>query len=196
MSKRDTRRLYGDPEFEPFALALGRVTLAWNSLHVALFGLFWAVSGYANRLIPGAIWHALKVDRAQRDILKNFAASNVLGISIPNNIRTEIAWILNEANVLENDRNNLLHTPFAINENGVFALHLGQHKRGITLSGKEMQAYANWLFSRIMMLTEYAEQLEEPIRRSHLSLPKRPSLPARPASNAPKRRRQARRATP
>lgn len=181
---RDERRNYAAEKFDTFARSLGRVTLAWNSLHTELFGIFWAASGYANGLIPGTIWNAIKVDRAQRDILKDFTKSKALGISLSKEVRREINWILDKANDLENVRNDFIHTTFAIDRDGPFALHLGQHKRGLSFNGRDPQAEADWIFELTMLLSIHAQRLSEVIRRPEEALPKRPSLPVRPVSNA------------
>jgi hypothetical protein len=53
---------------DPYFMALGRVAHSWNHLHEELGKLFCAVSGL--ELGSGmAIWHALKSDRSQREIL-------------------------------------------------------------------------------------------------------------------------------
>lgn len=181
---KDERRDYTAEKFDPFARSLGRVTLAWNSLHTELFGIFWAASGYANGLIPGAIWNALKVDRAQRDILKDLTTSKAHGISLSKKVRGKINWILDNANELENIRNDLIHTTFAIDRGAPFALHLGQHKRGLSFEGRNPQAEADWIFERTMLLSIYAQELSEVIRRRDETLPKQPSLPTRPGSSA------------
>jgi hypothetical protein len=51
------------------ALALGQLTLTWNDLHESLALVFCSVmgGGYVGHFL--AILHAIKVDRAQRDIL-------------------------------------------------------------------------------------------------------------------------------
>ena len=61
---------FTDKAFRPYAVALGQFALAWNDLHVALGMLFCTVmgGGFSNPAL--AIWHELKADRAQRDILK------------------------------------------------------------------------------------------------------------------------------
>ena len=184
MSKTDRRRDYTDSQFDTFARDLGRVTLAWNSLHLALFGVFSAVSGYGNRLVPGTIWHALKADRAQRDILKDFTQSNALGISIPAELRREIKWLVDSVNKIEDARNDFIHTPFAMDNGEVFALHLGQHKRGQKLDRRNIAADARWLFRTASTLTSYAEQIEEVIRNPQLPLSERPALPNRPVAGA------------
>ena len=61
---------YNHENFRPYVIALGELALAWNDLHTALSFLFSEiVSGNPSDKIQLAIWHALKADRSQREIL-------------------------------------------------------------------------------------------------------------------------------
>lgn len=180
---KDERRNYADKKFDQFANSIGRVALAWNSLHTELFDLFWAVFGISNGMIPGVIWHALKVDRAQREILKDFVKSNAIGIKISKELRGEINWLIDQTDKLEDTRNDLIHTTFGIYEGTPFALHLGQHKRGLKFEGRDIQADADWLFSQLTLLSCYAEKLINLAHKPGQMLPQRPVLLKRPHPN-------------
>ena len=176
----DDRRDYSNKKYDQFAQCLGRLALAWNSLHLELFEIFWAVSGYGNGMIPGAIWYALKVDRAQRDILKDLVNSKAIGINLSKDQRREIKWVLDKTDNLENIRNDFIHTPFAMDNSKVFPLHTGQHKRGLSFEGRAVLAESNWVFKSVSVLSIYAEQLAENVRKPTLPMPERPKLPTRP----------------
>lgn len=179
-SPKDERRNYADKKFDQLAQSIGRVALAWNGLHTELFGLFWAVSGISNGMIPGVVWHTLKVDRSQREILNDFIKSPALGINISKDLRREIGWLLIETNKLEDTRNDLIHTTFGVSEGKPFAMHLGQHKRGLKFDDQDIQARADWLFSRITLLSCYTEQLIDMVRKPDQICTQRPLLPERP----------------
>lgn len=183
MATKDERRGYADKKFDSLALSIGRLTLAWNSLHLELFVIFASISGYSNRLIPGSIWHAINSDRAQREILKDLTKLEALGFDLSKEIRREINWVIDKTNNLENIRNDFIHTTFAISEDKAFTLHLGQHKRGLSFEGRDIQAEADWLFGRTSILSDYSTQITNAIRRPNEPLPERPLLPNRPRPN-------------
>ena len=58
-----------DAKMEPCIMALGKVAHAWNYLQEALGQLFVAVTGLEPHVGEG-VWHILKNDRAQRDMLR------------------------------------------------------------------------------------------------------------------------------
>ncbi len=61
---------YSHPVFRPYVAALGQIPLAWNGLHSQRALLFCTVMGgrYSNQFL--AVWHAIKSDRMQRDVLE------------------------------------------------------------------------------------------------------------------------------
>ena len=96
-------------KFRPYTLALGQFTLAWNDLHTSLAMLFCTVmgGGFSNPAL--AIWHELKADRAQRDILNAAMKSTVINGG-SQSLSEEIDWICKRADSLEECRNNALHS--------------------------------------------------------------------------------------
>jgi hypothetical protein len=90
---------------------LGQLTLAWNELHETLAILFSMVmrGGFVGQYL--AIWHAIKVDRAQRDILLAAAKADELrGPSYPRLV-PDLEWICGKADGVEDARNDALHSP-------------------------------------------------------------------------------------
>ena len=61
---------FKEPPFEPYALAIGRLAMAWNDLHERLANLFWTVMGAGFLDRPIAVWNAANFDRARREMLK------------------------------------------------------------------------------------------------------------------------------
>jgi hypothetical protein len=67
--------------FAPYALAIGRLNLEWTVLQEWLGKLF-VMALRAHSAIALAIWHSLKNDRVQRDILRIAAKKNMGGWAI------------------------------------------------------------------------------------------------------------------
>jgi hypothetical protein len=68
---------FPDAEYDPYALAIGKFGLNWNFLQYALCELFSIVTlektpqvGDRVNHVPIKIWHSLRSDRAQREMLK------------------------------------------------------------------------------------------------------------------------------
>jgi hypothetical protein len=101
---------YTHKAFRPYALALGQLTLAWNDLHQSLAMLFCSVMGGGFVSPYLSIWHALKSDRAQREILMAAMQAQFLNGG-SEQLHSEIVWICKRADVLEEERNNALHSP-------------------------------------------------------------------------------------
>ncbi|MGU9979247.1 hypothetical protein ACJ4V0_04305 [Phreatobacter sp. HK31-P] len=179
MSMPDPRRDFRRKEFDVFAAELGRTLLIWNDLHLSIGGIFWALTKIPNALIPGAIWHALKVDRAQRDMALALAQLDAFGHDIPLVLRTEIKWLLDRVEGLEQDRNNLAHSPFFEAQGRISTLHLGQHKRGLEIENRDPVAYCRWFYDTAVCLRDYAGCLEDAIRQQQQTAPPRPKLPTR-----------------
>jgi hypothetical protein len=61
---------FKETAFEPYALAIGQLTLAWNDLHERLANLFWGImgGGFPDRAL--GIWNSANFDRARREMLK------------------------------------------------------------------------------------------------------------------------------
>jgi hypothetical protein len=146
---------YTTPEFRPYVTALGQLTLAWNDLQESLAGLFWTAM---NRRPPAAgdfveytplmVWHSIKSDRSQRDMLKA-----ALGIDQGKNQRTvyvnefgrpalseDAKWIIDRCNELEMDRNNAVHSP-------LFSTSATKGGLGAAAQYSEPVRPANWQFN-------------------------------------------------
>jgi hypothetical protein len=108
---------YTDRAFMPYVTALGQLTLAWNGLHEVLALLFCTVmgGGMSNQFL--AVWHALRTDRAQRDILLAALKSDVRGV-VPSKFFEDIEWICKRADVVEDARNDALHSPLWASKRG------------------------------------------------------------------------------
>ena len=103
---------------DAYALAVGRVSVAWNYLHGALGGLFAVVIGGDAELVLAA-WRSIENDRAQREMLRAAikAASPKRWKQTPK-ARADLLWVLGRADgQLSDVRNDAIHA--------LVSLHIG-----------------------------------------------------------------------
>ena len=184
-------------------MALGQIALAWNGLHSQLALLFCSLmgGGYVNQFL--GIWHALKNDAAQRDILEAAARGSrhnqEYGDEFGAKILAEVQWIVGQARAVEDRRNDALHSPLW-GEDGMRyrvlpVTGLG-HRRAQKLADaaavRGLLAEFRWCRDAALILTEYARQLDEAMTgRGPGSWPDRPSLPSRGQTKNAATRRQS-----
>jgi len=172
---------YTDKVFLPYVTALGQLALAWNGLHQTLALLFLTVmdAKISNQYL--AIWHALKTDRAQRDILLAATKSNYRG-AVPLNMIEDIEWLCKKADSVEEARNNAIHTPLWAYERGpddiiVMPVTGLGHQRAQKLFEKNLLSEFRWCRDAALVLTDYAADLRGPLSDYTLPWPGRPQLP-------------------
>lgn len=196
-------------EYKPYAIALGQIALAWNYLHEVL-GLLYATildGGYYGQTNNQnalsltsrqhlAVWHAIKVDRTQREMLLAAIRSNNWG-SIPANLEDDIEWICARANAVENIRNDSLHSPLLAfkKESGGFSIlpvtGFG-HVRAKNLSNaKNILKEFRWCRDAATCLSLFAEKIDDAVMDPMRPWPNRPQLPNRGDTNSSKRRPRA-----
>ena len=92
-----------------YALAVGRVSGAWNFLHQTLGGLFAVIIGGDHELLLTA-WRSIENDRAQREMLCATikAASPERWKQTPK-APADLLWVLGRAETLSNVRNDAIH---------------------------------------------------------------------------------------
>jgi hypothetical protein len=163
--RRPNSRRYTSKSFRPYTLALGQLALAWNGLHETLAQLY-------CRLMAGglmgkepvnqhlAVWHALKMDRAQRQILLAAAKSNTWG-AVPVTLIDDIKWICGRADVVEDARNDALHSPLWAYERGpretiVMPVTFLGHVRATKLFDKDLLVEFRWCRDAAIALDDYA----------------------------------------
>jgi len=191
---------YTDPAFRPYATALGQLALAWNGLHEELAILFCTVMGgrFSNHFL--AVWHALKVDRAQRDILLAAANCDVPGVhdNYPR-LRDEIAWICDRATAVEDARNNALHSPLWGHRRyaDVVLIMPGSafgHVRARNLERKNLLAEFRWCRDAATTLSDFLGEIESAVADHSRPWPGRPHWPERPDASGNRPRRPTRKA--
>jgi hypothetical protein len=185
--------------FAPYVTALGQLTLAWNELHETLALVFCMVmgDGMLNQYL--AIWHAIKVDRAQRDILLA-AVRATDGTPYPNLV-SDLEWICSKANTVEDARNDALHSPLWASWYGpgtpiVTPMTGLGHVRAQKLQAKDLLTEFRWCRDAARVLTRFARQLDAAMSHFGSSWPDRPEWPNRGQTKMRTRHPQARRAKP
>jgi hypothetical protein len=94
----------------PHALAdlvpkIGKITIAWNDLHLFIFGLFWRLNGNAA-LRSKAIFFAVRADRTQRDMT---AALVQVELSRVPDLRDATIALLKDIGNAARRRNDVIH---------------------------------------------------------------------------------------
>lgn len=174
MAQNLDHRDFHNPAFDDIARELGRVTLAWSDLHVSLGGLFATILRIPNRMTPGAIWDAIKVDRTQRDILNSLSQTKALGHCLPVEARNDIKFLTSELNTLQEYRNNLIHSPYLLSGKDVVVYHGGTHVRALSLESRDLIKECASIYASIIVFRNYVVELEEAIQGRQTTWPQRP----------------------
>jgi hypothetical protein len=152
-----------------------------------------------------AVWHALKVDRAQRDILE--AAAREARIireyetEIGKKLLAEIVWINGQANTIEDKRNDALHSPLWGSGNQVAPLSGLGHKRARKLveagTKRGLLVEFRWCRDATLALTDYIRDINDCLSGSaRRPWPERPSPPSRGQTRKTSPHRQKSQAKP
>jgi hypothetical protein len=186
-------------EMAKHAQALGNVSLSWTRLHEVMAMLFGLLLRPAPEERAYAIWHSIKNDRAQRDMLQALAET----VLPPNGEALKaIKWAIGSCVPLEDARNDALHSPYVlIHDQGgprMISNVLTGNRRATKLKGRDLDLE---LESYNKNFTAVADYLWEVVRRLSASgnalalgrfgiLPPPPSLP-KPAQAMTRRRRKS-----
>jgi hypothetical protein len=154
-----------EASFTPYVTALGRVAHAWNHLQEHLAQLFCLVSGI-NDAMGLAIWHALKSDRSQRDILEaavNVASSDPDWIETTPHAKADLLWLLKKANKVAEQRNNAIHAPCGLSiDEGEFEIipeTWYQNPRAGKLRGTDVLREFDWYEKSADTLMQFARAI-------------------------------------
>jgi hypothetical protein len=192
-----------DPVFRPYVTALGQLALAWNGLHESLALLYCTImlSGQKRQPVNQhlAVWHALKSDRAQREILKAAAESNLFG-ALPIKFEKDVDWIFERANVLEDARNDALHSPllgYHVEDQIIIVPSTGLgHVRAQKLAKRDLLAEFRWGRDSALLLARFALSVNGGLRDLELPWPDRPAWPSRPGPSTNLQHRQKKSSEP
>jgi len=190
--RKRSAKLYTRPEFRPYVTALGQLALAWNDLQEMLAVMFWTVMGTGERGLPLVVWYSLRSDRSQRDMLR--AAVKALAES-PERGRprlwTDVKWLLDECEKLEDARNDALHSPLVWFGDSPLAqltgaipsvrpaTFLGNPRADKLNKRSDLLAEFRWCRDKAITLADYAHLLELAISSQRYAWPEKPQLPNR-----------------
>jgi hypothetical protein len=132
-----------------------------------------------------AIWHSIKSDRAQRELLIAAVESDPRGAS-PANYVDDIKWLCQRADSLEEARNNALHSPIWAYQDAPGkvtvrpVIGLG-HIRAQKLFDKgALLPQFRWCRDTAIMLAEFAFAMDACLSSGYMKpWPDRPQLPNR-----------------
>jgi hypothetical protein len=186
---------FSELHFRSIEIAIGRVALAWNSLHEVLGLLFTQVMGAPHahaELGPmyAAVWQSAKFDRPKRELLR---AAIKFAVGRSDTLKADIEWLLLEADKIEDARNDAIHSPlFRISQDNPFAgYHFEANKilsdtllgnpRANKLSDDDLLPLFKRTYKVAIILRDYAWSIHLRLRGVARSpWPRRPSLPSRP----------------
>lgn len=138
-----------DKALQPYYSALGKVAHAWNHLHEELGKVFCAAT-QLDLSIGMAVWHSLKSDRSQREILEGAiirAAQSEDWMEAHPGAVEGIQYLLKKVNQLAGYRNDAIHAPCIVNWRGDFEitpLTFFGNDKARRLMGKDILVEFEW----------------------------------------------------
>jgi hypothetical protein len=172
-----------DAALDPYFMALGKTAHAWNHLQEELGQLFCFLTN--TDAVGLTIWHALKSDRSQRDLIEAALRSLAEGedwVKEFPRAQADISWLLLETNKLADRRNDAIHAPCTVsNAHGDFEmipLSFHGNPRARKLRGKQIVNEFQWYGETANVLKSFARHLCVGLNRSpYISWPDRPRMP-------------------
>jgi len=172
-----------DEILQSYFAALGKVAHAWNHLHEELGKVFCAVTN-ADLSLGMAIWHSLKSDRSQREILKGALASAAQSEDWNREhpgAADGILDLLKEVDKLADRRNNAIHAPCDVIPGGDFQIvpitFFGNDKAE-RLRGKDILKEFDWYQRTANLLRRYAWDSRLALDARMMTWPDKPKLPS------------------
>jgi hypothetical protein len=170
--------------FQPYYEALGKTAHAWNHLQEELAQLFCEVGGIDPMGLR--LWHALKSDRSQRDLLEaalHSALEDEKWAKKYPKAKTDITWLLVEANRLADRRNDAIHAPCTIGiktgQLEIVPFSFYGNPRAKKLQGKQILNEFGWYEKSADTLRHFAISIAYCFRSGEVrTWPDRPHMPA------------------
>jgi hypothetical protein len=216
---------FTEVQYRSYCLGIGQLVLTWNDFHEKLALLFTAILSYADRKrIPkkqrdefelremerlAGLWSSSLYDRPKREMLRGILVPLVLDDFIAyHGIEEDINWILDEADKLEDIRNNAVHSPMLEGLNfhdlsivarplrpdrswmskedkirlGVAPNTLMKNRRALRLAKNaqhDLLAEFRWAREATSTLRDFALNMVWALMREDVPWPRRPALPNR-----------------
>jgi hypothetical protein len=163
--------------FDEYAIALGRVVHSWNILHEQLGRLFGAVVGMkADDAF--AIWYQRPSDSWRRNKLRDALTKTNFDRIAPK-ANGDLLWLLDQADLLGEDRNDAVHAPCGMLLNNQFEItpsYFNGNPRAVNLRGKPVLPHFAWYEQRALTLSTYAEHAFTSITHFKGKWPERPAM--------------------
>jgi hypothetical protein len=155
------------------------VVLTWNHLHESLATLFHTVRGGEDDRVSLEKWYELRNDWRQRRQLSKAAKARFSTESAPGyEVGMEIEWLIDQCDLLADERNDAIHSPFAysLDDSGpkFVAAYARGNPRAIRLKDKDLIAAFRACAEKAQALANYALALDIYLRQPTLPIPERP----------------------
>jgi hypothetical protein len=168
---------------EAYFSALGKIAHEWNHLQEELGQTFCAAAGLHSSM-GMAIWHALKSDRSQRDLLdaavRAAAADDRWSKRFPA-AEEGVRWLLKQINVLAERRNDAVHAPCSVvsgeTDLEVFAISFFKNPRAQRLREKDILREFAWYEGTAEALRRHARAVRAALSDERYPWPQKPLLP-------------------
>jgi hypothetical protein len=198
MQKSSRQRKTYSPEkftgrnYRPYVIALGQLALAWNDLHEDIALLFIELLANGRAYPATDIWNSANFDRPRRAMLKAVIGTQDDRFKRCPKLAEDVTWLLDEADKLEDARNDAIHSPLTTFTPDNFGSidHIApslafDNRRAMKLARKDLLTEFRWCRDASLVLRDFAEQIYEAVA-ARTAWPDRPSLPNR----GQKKRRQ------
>jgi hypothetical protein len=120
----------GQEAIDAYALAVGRVSGAWNYLHQTLGGLFAVIIGGDPELILAA-WRSIENDRSQREMLRaTIKAASPERWKQTSKAPADLLWVLGRGDTLSDVRNDAIHALVSLHIGAEIAIGVALPPRG------------------------------------------------------------------
>jgi hypothetical protein len=189
-ASRARRSMIGETReaIEAYCVAVGLVVYEWNNLHEKLAQLF-ALIREGDRQETVAEWYAIRSDTTQREKLKR-AITEMAPDRWKKSPRApdDAKWLLDRANKLAIDRNNVIHAPCSLYVRGdgssevmaaVRSANAG-NRRAKNLEGKDLLVEFHWCAAYAVCLGQFAGMLAPAMASpDYYEWPERPKILSR-----------------
>jgi hypothetical protein len=178
-------------ELEPYFIAIGEMTTAWATLHEILGSIFSVLMlerlpspGDEVNFTPVYVWHTIKSDRTQRDMLRTAVERSSI-LKSKDELKESGKWLLGQIEKLEDRRNDAVHSALSltIEDDGtkeVAPSLFMRNPRAQKLSDSEdLLEELRCARDNTVKLFWFAQQFESILVSGRGPLPGKPELPGR-----------------
>lgn len=204
--RRSTRDRFTEKAYQSHVMAIGQLALAWNALHESLASIFHLLLDRQLEEhetidpMPIALWLSVKFDRPKRQLLKALIETEQKEFkeAFPS-FESDLLWILQEVDSLEDARNTAIHSPLVYFEwlvdtnnpsKGTILPNLIYgNERAFKLARKDMLTEFRWCRDTALVFRDFVELINTCLSFG-VELnpwPDRPSLPNRGQKTKPRR---------